>query len=93
MVAALAGCPLCAESLNRLDVACALVEQAVRGAYRTGVRELPAAVAGVVGVLGVEVEIGDEAGPGTPAFLAQLDQAKAGAAAAVRAACPCASAG
>jgi hypothetical protein len=85
-----AGCPLCAESLNRLDVACSLVEQAARGADLTAVPELAAAVAGAVDVLGVQVDVLEPAEHQVPRFVAALDQAKAAAAAAIRAACPCA---
>ncbi len=86
------GCPLCAEALNRLDVACALVEQAAKGADLAEVPELTAAAAGMVSVLGVEVEVAGPPGEQLPRFVAQLDQAKAGAAAAIRAACPCSAA-
>lgn len=51
---------------------------------------LTAAVARIVNMLGVEVEVPESAGEQVPWFLAQLDQARAEAADAIRAACPCA---
>lgn len=43
----------------------------------------------MVSVLGVEVEVAGPPGEQLPRFVAQLDQVKAGAAAAIRAACSC----
>ncbi len=87
-----AGCPLCAEALNRIDVACALVEQAAQGADLARAPEHTGAAARVVSVLGVEVEVAGPPGEQLPRFVAQLDQVKAGAAAAIRGACPCSAA-
>jgi hypothetical protein len=82
-------CPIAAEQLNHLDVAIALVEQAAKGAISTAVPQLVEAVAGVVVVLGVEVDLSSGAIGQPSRFFAELDQAKAAVVAAIVAACPC----
>lgn len=58
-----AGCPVCAESLARLDVTCAVVEQPARGAVVVAVPELEAAVVDAIEVFDLEVELTE---PGQP---------------------------
>ena len=90
-----AGCPVCAESLGRLDVLFAAVEQFARG-RAVAVGELAAVIGDALAVLGTAagevayLELDATGGGPGPGWFAELDQAKARAAAAIRAACPCA---
>ncbi len=81
-------CPIAAERLRRLDVACAVLARFAAGEpYPVAdVPELAAAITEMAGVLGV-TGLQDW---GSPGFRVALDQAKAGAADDILAWCPCA---
>jgi hypothetical protein len=91
MIPSLAGCPLDAERRNHLDVACAVMEQWIRGALPEG---LAGIIAELAAALGLEIPGGIGVPPApeeVPRYLAWLDQVKADIAAEIRAGCPCAS--
>jgi hypothetical protein len=90
MTLSLTGCPLDAEKRNQLNVACAVMEQWIRGALPPG---LAGTVAELAAALGLEIPGGIGGPPipeAVPRCLAWLDQVKADVAAEIRAACPCA---